>query len=124
MRSPKAARTRSSCSTRFRVSPDPMRGASALKDGVRWVARLEPRKRKENGPDLLKLRVVKTNYTKPGLNLTLCRPPDWHGALRVATNDEIAAYEQSTSARGGREPGSAVSDRILDELTKGPASGT
>jgi len=72
----------------------------------------------------MKLRVVKTNYTKPGLNLTLCRPPDWHGALRVATSDEIEAYEQSTSARGGREPGSAVSDRILDELTKGPASGT
>ncbi|HEY4885614.1 MAG TPA: AAA family ATPase [Myxococcales bacterium] len=102
-------------------SADPMRGASALKDGVRWVARLEPRKRKENGPDLLKLRVVKTNYTKPGLNLTLCRPPDWHGALRVATDDEIAAYEQSTT-RGTREAGVGLPEKILAELARGAAS--
>jgi len=100
---------------------DAMRGSSALKDAFRWVARLEQRPRKENAPDLLRLRVVKTNLTKPGLHLNLCRPPDWHGALRAASDDELAAYEQSTT-RGTRESGVGLPEKMLAELARGAAS--
>src|SRR5207253_3042031 len=97
-------------------SADPMRGSSALKDAFRWVARLQQRRRKEGAPDLLKLRVVKTNLTKPGLYLDLCRPPDWYGALRIATAGEIEAYEQ-TAGRARRETGISLTEKIIDELS-------
>jgi hypothetical protein len=103
-------------------SADPIRGSSALKDAFRLVMRLDQRKRKDGAPDLQTLRVVKTNLTRSGLKLTLCRPRDWHGALRVATEDEIEAYDQR-SAKPESDGGAALPDKILAELAKGPASG-
>src|SRR5207249_3911409 len=43
-------------------SADPIRGASALVDAVRWAAILKRRSRHTDAPELLDLRVVKTNY--------------------------------------------------------------
>jgi hypothetical protein len=103
-------------------SADPIRGSSALKDGLRWVARLDQKKRKDGAPDLQVLRVVKTNLTRSGLKLTLCRPPDWHGALRVATEDEVEAYDQK-SGRVEADDSALPDEKILAELAKGPASG-
>ena len=79
-------------------SADPIRGASALKDAVRWAALLQPEKRVEGAPELLRLRVVKTNHAAYPAALVLSRPDDGHGVLRVATPEEV---EQLEATRGG-----------------------
>jgi hypothetical protein len=72
-----------------------IRGASALKDGVRWAAVLEQQKRSKDGPDLLTLRIVKANGVPPQLMpLVLCRDEANEGALRLATNAEIATNDK------------------------------
>jgi hypothetical protein len=104
-------------------SADAMRGSSALKDGVRWVARLFQQPRKDGAPDLVGLRVVKTNLTKPGIKLTLCRSPDSHGALQVASDDAIAAYANASGNGKSSRDGVSVAARVLQSLADGPASG-
>lgn len=59
------------------------RGASALTDGVRWVANLEPDR---SLPDRLRLTITKTNYSLGAPALTLVR--DDGGALRAETPRE------------------------------------
>lgn len=73
---------------------DPIRGVTGIVDAVRWAALLSPKRHKE-GPDLLELEVVKTNYARRPPTLTLCRPDDWGGAMRVALPEEL---EVSTAA--------------------------
>lgn len=59
------------------------RGASALTDGVRWVANLEPARTQ---PDRVRLTITKSNYSQhvPPLDLIRCDG----GALRAETAEE------------------------------------
>jgi hypothetical protein len=90
---------------------DLIRGASALKDGVRWAAVLEQQKRTRGGPDLLTLKIVKANGVPPQLSpLILCRPNDGNeGALRIATPEEVATNEKLAEAVKSRK-------ELVDEL--------
>jgi hypothetical protein len=110
-------------------SANPIRGASALVDGVRWAATIERLKHLEGAPDLLRLRVVKTNYAPAPEPLILCRPGDGHGCLRAATPEEVAAYQ----ARGApirrfgvsrEERLAALRPEIIAALRKKPGSGS
>jgi hypothetical protein len=87
------------------------RGATALTDGVRWVANLDA-----DGPHVVAVRVTKNNYAPPSDPIYLLRDLDHGGALRPMSAAELADHEearqQSKPRRGGREP---VSDAILDE---------
>ncbi len=112
-------------------SADPIRGASALVDGARWAATLTATKRLEGAPDLVSLRVVKTNYAPAPDPLLLCRAPEDHGCLRVATPGERAAYDAAVpkrTARGGRvssdDAGSAALEvLVLKALAEKPRTG-
>jgi RecA-family ATPase len=65
------------------------RGASALTDGVRWVANLEPDRAL---PDRVRLTITKSNYSQrvPPINLVRCEG----GALRGETANEREQREQ------------------------------
>jgi hypothetical protein len=69
------------------------RGASALTDGVRWVARLSGRPRREGAPRLSDLVVVKSNYAPTPDPVTLCADENANGALRVARPDDLRDYD-------------------------------
>ena len=91
------------------LGQDAVRGSSAIVDGARWVARLEPElvpadadaygKRQAErwttpGGDLaVRLRLVKTNYGPPmeRAGRLLVLDGEHHGALRVATKGELGA---------------------------------
>jgi hypothetical protein len=88
------------------------RGSSALTDGVRWQANLEPKKASNTDlpadfPRLLELRITKNNYGSWPDPLMLARDRD--GVLRPATESEIALSQQKprattpppTALRGG-----------------------
>lgn len=85
------------------------RGSSALTDGVRWQANLTAMPRLEGAPVLAELAVVKNNYGPPTGPLTLCSNDDDHGALRGATQEQLATYEaaakkaNSKAAKSGGE---------------------
>jgi hypothetical protein len=66
-----------------RASANDARGASALKDGVRWVANLEAL----DGGDA-RLSVTKSNYGPAGAPVHLTRDFDQGGYLRILTNEE------------------------------------
>lgn len=78
---------------------DDMRGASALKDGARFVAVLEDMDRfdefDEKAPRLVRLRVVKNNYGTFPPDVVLTRDENAHGALRKASPSELAAYDKA-----------------------------
>jgi hypothetical protein len=113
---------------------DLIRGASALKDGVRWAAVLEQQKRNKGAPDLLTLRIVKANGVPPQLMpLVLCRDEANEGALRLATPAEVATNEKLLEAvktkqemlddvraqvRAVMELGRAYSRKDLRQLTQ------
>lgn len=99
---------------------DPIRGASGLVDGVRWAATLEAKRKRKGAPDLLTLRVVKTNYAAAPDPVTLCRPADWHGCLRLSTEDEEFAYTDAPTADKRDE----LTTRVLAALTERPQSST
>jgi len=73
-----------------------VRGASAIVDGARWVARLSPVKTRtgkrwttKNGDRCVSFEVVKTNYGPPlDEPLVLVLNGERHGALRVAFDGE------------------------------------
>jgi regulatory protein RepA len=69
------------------------RGSSALTDGVRWQASLEPMKRYEGAPELVTLNVVKNNYGRYPGETFLVRLEQ--GALRVATQDEWTRWKDA-----------------------------
>jgi AAA domain len=102
-----------------RESSELIRGAVGLVDGVRWAAMLVPMKQIDGAPDLLRLRVVKSNYTLIPEALTLCRPPEGHGTVRIATLDEIAAY---AADRKGK-PATGLADLVLEAVRGGATSG-
>lgn len=106
-----------------REASEMIRGAQALFDGVRFAMILHQLKPVVGAPDLLRLRVVKSNYTAIPEPLTLCRPQDGNGTLRAATAGEIEAYGTS---KGGQVGGSAYDlvSLILGVLESGPASGS
>jgi hypothetical protein len=87
------------------------RGATALTDSVRWVARLD-----DDGPHAAVLRVAKQNYGPPVDDLLLLRDPEHQGALRpmgaAERQDHLADREDQRTRRPGR---AAVSDDELDE---------
>ena len=95
-------------------STDALRGASGLRDAVRWVAMLERRQFVEGAPELLDLRVGKSNYT-PRTALALCSDRELEGALRVATAEDFNAYD---SAKGAARTGAAGADTIRAEVLK------
>ncbi len=74
------------------------RGASALTDGVRWQANLEGRTRFPGAPRLIDFRVVKTNYGPPVDMMTLTAPEDGHGALKVATQENLKKWREAMAA--------------------------
>lgn len=87
------------------------RGASALTDGVRWVANLEPDR---SARDRVRLSITKTNYSLQAPALTLVRCDG--GALRAETPAELAQREASRPREGqgtrstSNGPRSAVSE--------------
>lgn len=92
---------------------DPIRGVTGIVDAVRWAALLSPRRHKE-GPELLDLEVVKTNYARRPPILTLCRPDDWGGAMRVALQGELETSAAATDTD---------LDGLLHSIAQAPASG-
>jgi hypothetical protein len=62
------------------------RGASAIVNGARWCAHLEP----DEG-DTVRLEVVKSNYTARGAPIALTRKRETRGALVRLTAEEEAA---------------------------------
>lgn len=80
------------------ANADLIRGASALKDGVRWAAVLEQQKKEHDAADLLTLRIVKANGVPPQvMPMVLCRDQKHEGALRIATNAETESHEKVAS---------------------------
>lgn len=80
------------------ANADLIRGASALKDGVRWAAVLEQQKKEHDAADLLTLRIVKANGVPPQvMPMVLCRDQKHEGALRIATNAETDSHEKVAS---------------------------
>lgn len=99
-------------------SADAIRGASALKDAVRWAAMMEAAKPLEGAADLISLRIVKRNGIPRRDPLVLCRPGDHEGVLRIATRDEIASHADLDKTTRKRE--SVVDDylaRVRDALS-------
>lgn len=72
------------------------RGASALTDGVRWVANLL----KPEGSSLPHLSLVKSNYTAPAPDVVLKRGEG--GVLRALTRQELEAQLAADAARNGK----------------------
>jgi RecA-family ATPase len=85
---------KASRSAELKASASDSRGASALTDGVRWVANLYP---ELNNHDLATLVTSKSNYSKLSPELTLVRDNDHGGALRAETPAESA--ERSKKAK-------------------------
>jgi hypothetical protein len=84
---------------------DAVRGASALVDGARWVARLYPCRAKRGGerwrapagPGVW-FRVVKSNYAALPKKRLLVQDIAHAGTLRAATEDEHEKYEADKNA--------------------------
>jgi hypothetical protein len=103
-------------------STDAVRGSSALRDAVRWVAMLERRPFVDGAPELLDLRVGKSNYTRKP-TLALCSDPELEGALRVATAEDFDAYDAAKSAaRTGSAGADALRADVLKALSATPMS--
>jgi hypothetical protein len=111
-----------------REASEQIRGAVGLVDGTRFVALLAQQKPIDGAPDLLRLRVVKSNYAAIPEPLTLCRPNDGEGTLRTATAQELTDYEgrrsKGSGSRNGNGDGEDLSGLILAELAKRPGSGS
>ena len=80
------------------------RGASALTDGARWVANLEPDRKQ---PRRVKLTIAKSNYSPMGPALMLERAEG--GALRAETKAEAAQREaRAAEVRDSARPNSKL----------------
>ncbi len=100
------------------------RGTSAITDAVRWEANLEMvRKKKqvrkgeqeEADPNLIRLRVVKRNYTRPTAPLDLQR--NEYGVLAPASAEALAATEVDDAQ-------SPVVQEVLEYIRNNPNSST
>lgn len=92
-------------------SANAARGASALTDGVRWVATMAPGT--VGQLRTVKLEVVKSNYSHPGEPVTLVRETD--GGLRLLDSGELA--EERDRAEGRAQD--ALEVRVLELLASG-----
>ena len=79
-------------------SADDVRGSSALRDGVRFVAMLEDWERHDNAPRLVTFKVAKNNYGTSPPEIVLARDSDRGGALRRANKQEIEDYNAANAA--------------------------
>ena len=77
-----------------------VRGASALTDGVRWVANLV---KQDGGP--LTLSLVKTNYTTPAPDLPLKRGEG--GVLRALSREELEAQIAASKVKASKKQNKA-----------------
>ncbi len=76
------------------------RGVTGLTDGVRWAASLTAKRLVEDAPELLTFRITKSNYG-PKHCVVVCRQQN--GRVRMATDNEIARYEEMVSLIGPQE---------------------
>lgn len=97
---------------------DLIRGASGLVDGARWAVVLNRKSKKKGAPDLITLELAKVNYAPPMDPITLARPVDGHGTLRLADEEEVALYG-STSSSALLD---TVQQEILTQLSIHPAT--
>ncbi len=74
---------------------DDIRGASALKDGVRWLGVLEELDPYEDAPRLVRFGVRKSNLAKSPPDLTLFRDDSACGTLRLANPDIVRQYKEA-----------------------------
>jgi hypothetical protein len=119
------ARKRSGDKDEDREVADIIRGASALVDGVRWAAVLAKLPEADGLPPMLRLRVPKTNYTAEPAPLYLVRQEQGRGALRVASQEEIAAQEEAAGGNARTSPArrkEALIERLLEVLSDVPLS--
>jgi hypothetical protein len=100
------------------MSSSDARGVTALSDGVRWQAGIRPRPRVADAPSLLDLAVTKSNRAMHPPSLPLVRGND--GAFRVATRDELTAYELAHSEADTEAP--AKPRRSRPTATNGSAT--
>ena len=91
---------------------DSSRGASALTDGVRWVANLV-RHKGDGGKLPLTLNVSKHNHTAPSEPLDLVRDED--GPLRAMTPAELAAVKEEKREKKG----AGASEKAPTKVTPG-----
>lgn len=105
-----------------REASQAIRGAVGLVDGVRFAAILSQQKVIEGAPDLLRFKVVKSNYAAIPDPLEICRPADAGGTLRVATLDEIEAYGLLKGGRGSKN--TDLRSDVIELLTSESVSGT
>lgn len=96
---------------------DLIRGSVGLVDGVRWAGVLNQMKPVEGAPDLLRLRVVKSNYAPIPEPLTLCRPADGEGTLRAATAEELLTYGAMKGGKGSAASVGENVERVVTALT-------
>lgn len=77
------------------------RGSSALTDGVRWQASLEPKRRYEGAPELATFNVVKNNYGRYPAETWLVRTEK--GALRVAMQSDWQKWKDAENKAKAQE---------------------
>lgn len=95
------------------------RGSSALTDGVRWQASLEPERRYEGAPELVRFNVVKNNYGRYPPELTLVRED---GPLRLATQHDMRLWVQAKAEEKEREESAAAAAKGRAEEQRKPAA--
>jgi len=87
------------------------RGASALTDGARWVANLDP-----EGDDVVVFRVTKSNYARKPVPLYLLRDSDFGGAPRRMSDVELEEHRAAQAEEKPRQAGrTRVTDAELDD---------
>lgn len=92
------------------------RGASALRDAVRWEASLESLPELgPTAPRLVHLDITKSNYGVHPAPLILCRDPRHEGALRPATEHEREAYADAEAAARDNEQNGGHPKRTAKE---------
>jgi hypothetical protein len=101
----KASRREGQSSASDMAAATAARGSSALTDGVRWQASLEPFKRYQGAPELVVLNVVKNNYGRYPGETNLVR--EEHGALRVASMEDWQKWKDADTA--------AKAERLAEE---------
>ena len=94
---------------------DLIRGASALHDGARWAAVFAAERQAEGAPRLVRLAVVKSNYTAIPEALVLSRH-ERSGLLHVASPDELEDYRLAVSKRKGTKVGEASLDELVGQV--------
>ena len=99
---------------------DSSRGASALVDGARWACNLiRDNDDNDDGPDRLRLRVTKTNYTGPSPELHLTRDKSGvmrpltpaEDAVRAAGKEALAAAKKALAPTKKKPQGNAAADK-------------